>query len=685
MRVWTAGRHSCTGHAGRRMGAGRVRPRLPRHVHRGFPDARLPETRTAPHPANAEPAMSAAANATKPRALPPFGALLAVLGVVYGDIGTSPLYAFHASLVLLQPNAIAETEILGVLSLIFWSLFLIVTVKYVLLVMRADNRGEGGILALMALAQRVSVKASTRRGLAIVGIVGASLFFGDGVITPAISVLSALEGLEVSTPGLAEYVLPIAAVVIVILFVMQSRGTGSVGRVFGPVMALWFAAIGVLGAIEIFQHPFVLAALSPTYAVLICFHYRFLAFIVLGAVVLAVTGAEALYADMGHFGAQPIRLSWLFFVLPCLVLNYFGQGALVIHDPSALANPFFLLGPIWLHLPMVILATVATVIASQALISGAYSMTRQCMQLGFLPRMTVRHTGETEEGQIYIPQINYILALAVLILVLAFKTSDSLASAYGIAVTGTFTCTAILAAVVFRRQFRWSRAATILVFGFFFLLDATFFAANSLKVVEGGWVPLAIGAALMALMTTWRRGRDLMLARWQQDSLPLATFLARLPQSRTIRVPGTAVFLTGNPDYVPGALLHNLKHNKVLHEQVLFVTVNNLDVPEVGPESRATIEDLGAGCHRVILSYGFKESPNIPRDLAGLREKNVPFDAMQVSYFLGRETLVPAMVPKMSLWRMWLFLAMARNAVSATEFFRIPPDRVVELGVRVAI
>ena len=623
--------------------------------------------------------------AERDRAAPRLGVLLAVLGVVYGDIGTSPLYAFHASLVLLQPHPINAPEILGILSLIVWSLILIVTVKYVTLVMRADNRGEGGILALMALAQRVSKLASTRRGLALVGIVGASLFFGDGVITPAISVLSALEGLEVSAPGLQTYVLPIAAVVIVVLFVMQSHGTGRVGRVFGPVMAVWFAVIGVLGAIAVARHPLILVALSPSYALALCLHYRFIAFIVLGAVVLAVTGAEALYADMGHFGARPIRATWTFFVLPSLILNYLGQGALVLNDPSAIANPFYLLAPSWLGLPMVILSTIATVIASQALISGAYSMARQCMQLGFLPRMTVRHTGETEEGQIYVPQINYILAIAVLILVLSFKTSDSLASAYGIAVTGTFTCTAILAAVVFRRQFLWSRAATIIVFGFFFVLDGTFFAANSLKIVEGGWVPLVIGGALIAVMTTWRRGRDLMLARWQQDSLPLATFIARLPQSRTVRVPGIAVFLTGNPDYVPGALLHNLKHNKVLHEQVLFVTVNNIDVPEVLPENRTHVEDLGAGCYRVVLSYGFKESPNIPRALEALRDQNVPFDAMQVSYFLGREMLVPAMVPKMSLWRMWLFLAMARNAVSATEFFRIPPDRVVELGVRVAI
>jgi KUP system potassium uptake protein len=388
---------------------------------------------------------------------------------------------------------------------------------------------------------------------------------------------------------------------------------------------------------------------------------------------------------MGHFGARPIRLAWLFFVLPCLVLNYFGQGALVLAQPAALANPFFLLGPDWLRLPMVILATLATVIASQAVISGAYSIARQCMQLGFLPRMTVRHTSASEEGQIYVPQVNGALLVGVLALVLAFKSSDNLAAAYGIAVTGTFICTCLLAGEVFRRRFHWSALASYGVFGFFMLIDSIFFAANLLKVPEGGYVPLVLGIALLALMTSWKRGRDLLLARWRMDSLPLASFLARLPQSRTVRVPGMAVFLTGNPDYVPAALLHNLKHNKVLHEKILFVTVNNLDVPEVAPEERSTVAELAPGIHRIIIRYGFMESPNLPRDLAALRAQGVEYDPMQTSYFLGRETLVPAMAPKMPFWRLWLFLVMARNAVSATEFFRIPSDRVVELGVRVAI
>ncbi len=627
---------------------------------------------------------AAPAAAEDARHPPQWGMLLAVLGVVYGDIGTSPLYAFKSSLILFRGIRVSDVEIMGILSLIFWALILIVTVKYVLLVMRADNRGEGGILALMALAQRVCVSPWMRGMVALVGIAGACLFFGDGVITPAISVLSAVEGLEISSPDLKDFVLPISVVVIVLLFAVQSRGTGSVGRVFGPIMAVWFVVIGALGAAQIAVHPFVLLALSPWYALKLVLIYKGMAFFVLGAVVLCVTGAEALYADMGHFGVTPIRRSWTFFVLPTLVLNYFGQGAAVISDPAALHNPFFLLAPHWLQLPLVVLATAATVIASQAVISGAYSMTRQCMQLGFLPRMTVVHTSSTERGQIFVPQVNLGLMVGVLVLVLAFKTSDSLASAYGIAVTGTFLCTCVLAAIVFRRQFKWSRGAALGLFGALFLVDLIFFSANTVKIVEGGWVPLAMGLGLMALMTSWKRGRDLLLARWQQDSLPLAPFLARLPQSRSlIRVPGMAIFLTGNPDYVPTSLLHNLKHNKVLHEQVLFVTVQNLDVPEA--RTRMQVEELAPGMHRVVLRYGFMESPNIPRALEDLSASGVKFDPMQASYFLGREVMVPSLAPKMALWRRWLFLVMARNAVPATEFFRIPYDRVVELGVRVAI
>ena len=613
------------------------------------------------------------------------GALIGVLGVVYGDIGTSPLYALQTVLGLFPRSHASDGEILGCLSLIFWSLFLIVTVKYVLLVMRADNRGEGGILALMALAQRTAVNRRVRATIALIGIGGACLLFGDGVITPAISVLSAIEGISVSMPQAGEAVLPLATVVIVLLFAVQARGSGTVGKLFGPVMVVWFAVIGVMGAIQVSHNPSVLWAMMPNHAVMFCWRHGGFAFLVLGAVVLAVTGAEALYADMGHFGARPIRLAWSFYVLPALVLNYFGQGALVMADPSAAANPFYLMVPLQFRLPLVVLATLATVIASQALISGAFSISRQCMQLGFLPRLTVRHTSLTEQGQIYLPQVNMALMLGVLLLVFAFKTSASLASAYGIAVTGTFICTCILATAVFRRQFGWPRWAAISVWGGFLVLDSVFFAANILKVVEGGWVPLLLGGCLMVMMTTWKRGRGLMQQRWKQDSLPLASFLARLPQSRTVRVPGMAIFLTGQPDYVPGALLHNLKHNKVLHEKVLFVTVSTLDVPEAGPGRRTEVSELAPGIHRVLLRYGFMESPNVPRALEDLRAHGVDYDAMQASYFLGREVLVRAMAPKMPVWRVWLFLLMARNAVPATEFFRIPSDRVVELGVRIAI
>ena len=614
------------------------------------------------------------------------GVLLGVLGVVYGDIGTSPLYAFKATLEHFKHDGIDSKDVLGILSMIFWSLILVVTVKYVLIIMRADNRGEGGILALMALAQRGVQDLRLRAVLTLVGIAGACLFFGDGVITPAISVLSSVEGLQIVDPRLHKAVIPISLVVILGLFLIQWRGTGVMGKLFGPITLVWFLVLGVLGVVEIVANPSVLLALSPTYAFYAITHHQWLSLVALGSVVLAVTGAEALYADMGHFGARPIQMAWLYFVLPCLVLNYFGQGALVLAHPEAMENPFFLLAPEWFRLPLVLLATAATVIASQAMISGAYSVARQCMQLGFLPRLTVRHTSSSEEGQIYLPQVNWALMVGVVILVLVFQTSDNLAAAYGIAVTGTFLCTSVLAAVVFRRHFGWRRSTVLSVFGAFFVLDLIYFGANVLKVPQGGWVPLVLGLALMAMMTSWKRGRDLLLDRWKQDSLPLSSFLARLPQSRTIRVPGMAIFMTGNSDYVPGALLHNLKHNKVLHERVLFVTVANEDMPSVPAAERATVTKMSEGIHRVIIRYGFMESPHLPRDLAAISDaEGLDFDPLQASYFLGRETLVAAARPKMPIWRLWLFLVMARNAISATEFFRIPTDRVVELGVRVAI
>ncbi len=611
------------------------------------------------------------------------GSLLAVLGVVYGDIGTSPLYAVKSTIQIIGTR-VSTGEVLGIESLIFWALILVVTVKYVMLIMRADNRGEGGILSLSALAQRVAT-GRLRTVLGLVGIVGACLFFGDGTITPAISVLSAVEGLEVSVPGAASVVLPIAVAVIVALFSLQWRGTGNVGRIFGPVMLVWFVAIGVFGAIEVARDPFVLRALIPSHAAIFIIHHGWLAFVALGAVVLAVTGAEALYADMGHFGPKPIRMAWLCCVLPCLALNYLGQGALIIDHPAATVNPFYLLVPHALRLPMVVLATAASVIASQAMITGAYSMARQTIQLGYLPRMRVLHTNADEEGQIYVPQINRALLAGVLLLVLAFRTSDSLATAYGIAVTGTFACTSVLAVVVFRRIYGWSRLAVIVVFGGFLTIDLTFFLANALKIPEGGWVPLLLGIVLTTLMTTWKTGRNLILSRWRQDSLPLASFLARLPQSRTLRVPGTAIFLTANAEIVPACLLHNLKHNKVLHERVLFATLQNLDQPEADPGGRMLVERMAPDIHRVTLRYGFMESPNLPRALEDLGAHGVAFDPMQASYFVNREVLVRGAVPKMSIWRISLFLLMARNAVPAFEFYRIPSDRVVELGVRVAI
>ncbi len=608
-----------------------------------------------------------------------------MLGVVYGDIGTSPLYALQASLAYFEKTGLKYEDIFGVLSLIFWALIITVTLKYVTFVMRADNHGEGGILALMALAQRVAKSDTTRNVLGMVGIVGAGLFFGDGMITPAISVLSAVAGLDVVSPTFDSAVDPISLTVIVILFLAQKRGTGSMGRAFGPIMTIWFITIAILGAIQIVQHPFVLNALIPTYGLSFIFRHAMLAFVALGAVVLAVTGAEALYADMSHFGRRPIRAAWTWFVLPSLLLNYFGQGALVIVDPTTVDNPFYKLAPHVLQIPLVILSTLATIIASQAVITGAFSMARQCIQLGLFPRMEVRHTSETEEGQIYVPQVNAMLALGVILLVLAFKTSGALAWAYGIAVTGTFLCTNVLAVVVFRRQFGWSRPAAIVVFGFFGLVDMAFFTSNTLKLFDGGWVPLAIGLSIVLIMTTWKRGRGLIIARWTQDSLPLASFLARLPQSRIVRVPGTAVFMTGNLDFVPNALLHNLKHNKVLHEQVFFVTVRTLDVPVADPGDRATVEEASPGIYKVTLYYGFMESPNVPRGLESLSSQGIEFRPMQTSYFVGRETVVPASVPKLRFIRRWVFLFMARNAVSATEFFRIPSDRVVELGVRIAI
>ena len=606
------------------------------------------------------------------------------LGIVFGDIGTSPLYALKESFVGHHPLAVDPAHIYGVLSLIFWTMMLIVTVKYVFIILRADNDGEGGSLALLALIGGRIGESRWKPAIAILGVLATALFYGDAMITPAISVLSAVEGLAVAEQGLADLVTPLAIGILVALFVIQRHGTARVGALFGPVMIAYFVVLAALGIVNIIAHPGILRIVNPWWA----FHFfaldARLAFLALGSVVLSVTGAEALYADMGHFGKRPIRLAWLWFVLPSLILNYLGQGALVLNNTETLENPFFLLAPDWMRLPMVVLATLATIIASQAMISGAFSIARQCVQLGLLPRLVVKHTSETEEGQIYVPQVNFSLLAGVVVLVVTFRNSDSLAAAYGIAVTGTFLATSCLAGIVFHRNFRWSWPLVVAVFLPLFLLDLAFFISNVLKVPDGGWVPLLLGAALYTQMLTWRRGRDLLFRRFQQDSLPLKSFLARLPQSRTIRVPGIAIFMTGQADYVPNALLHNLKHNKVLHERIVFVTVLNEDVPQV--RDRGSAEELGPGIYRVLLRYGFLESPNIPRDLEMMHETmGVPFEPMQASYFLGRETVVAASVPKMPSWQQWLFTLMSRNSLPATEFFRIPSDRVVELGARVAI
>ncbi|MBO1358724.1 potassium transporter Kup [Acetobacter sacchari] len=615
-----------------------------------------------------------------------FAALLGVLGVVYGDIGTSPLYALRSTIEAVNGHhPIRDFEVLGVESLIFWTLLIVVTLKYVLLVMRADHNGEGGILALSSLAQRVTTNPKLRLALGMTGIVGACLFFGDGIITPAISVLSAIEGVEVSLPAAQEFILPASVIILIALFSVQWLGTGKVGTIFGPVMLLWFATLGLLGLTQILHHPGVLFAMSPYYAVMFIIHHGALSFVALGSVVLCVTGAEALYADMGHFGRAPIQYAWNFFVLPMLALNYLGQGALIMADPGSLSNPFFMMAPSALRLPLVILSTFATVIASQAGISGGFQVCRQLIQLGYLPRMRITHTNAEEEGQIYLPDFNRFLAIGATLLVLAFRSSDRLAAAYGIAVTGTFICTTMLCFVVFHRQFKWSRPAVYATFVPLLLIDAVFFSSNVLKVPDGGWVPLMLGGVLTLMMTTWKRGRSLIVARQRQDSLPMGSFLARLPQSRTIRVPGMAVFLTATPEFVPPCLLHNLKHNKVLHDHVLFVTVQNLDQPEADRGHRVAVEELAHDMYRVILRYGFMETPNIPRALEELKANGIDFDPMQSSYFISRELLARSSVTKISRWRMSLFLFMARNATPATEFFRIPTDRVVELGVKVAI
>ncbi|HEX7088936.1 MAG TPA: potassium transporter Kup [Longimicrobiales bacterium] len=611
---------------------------------------------------------------------------LAAVGIVYGDIGTSPIYALRES--FLEEHGVAATpaNVLGVLSLIFWALVIIVSIKYLTFIMRADNRGEGGILALTSLVTPVRTMRGGRWILISLGLFATGLLYGEGVITPAISVLSAVEGLALVTPAFEPYVLPITVAILVALFAFQRRGTAGVGRVFGPIMVVWFVTLAVLGILNILAEPGVLRAASPHYAIRFLLEHRWNAFLVLGSVVLVVTGAEALYADLGHFGRRPIRLAWFTLVLPALLLNYFGQGALVIGRPEAIENPFFLLVPAWALPGLVVLATAATIIASQALISGAYSLTMQAVQLGYAPRVNIEHTSAEQIGQIYIPGINWAFMLVCIGLVLGFRTSSNIAAAYGVSVTTTMVVTSTLFLVVAREQWRWAPPLALLAGGFFLLVDLSFWSASLLKIPRGGWFSLLAGAAVFTLLTTWKRGREILAQRIRDRTLPRDLFLANILESPPLRVPGTAVYMYSNPQGTPPALLHNLKHNKVLHERVVFLMVETEEVPFVRAEERATVEHLADGIYHVILHYGFMEDVDVPKALAAIRRDGLEFRPLETTYFLGRETLIASRrQPGMAVWREKLFALMSRNARSAASFFRLPPNRVVELGAQIEL
>jgi KUP system potassium uptake protein len=609
---------------------------------------------------------------------------VAALGVVFGDIGTSPLYTIKEVFAgTHHPVPITHDNVLGILSLIFWSLVMVVALKYLILMVRADNNGEGGVMALMTLVLR-SVGESGRGGaLMLLGLAGAALFYGDSVITPAISVLSAVEGLEIAAPGLHPFIIPVTLTVLAVLFAVQRHGTASVGRFFGPVMLLWFSVLGLLGLGGIVNQPEVLLALNPVYAINFFVAQPLLGFFALGATILALTGAEAVLADMGHFGRKPVQVAWFGLVMPGLLLNYFGQGALLLADPAAAKNPFYLLAPGWALYPMIGLATAATVIASQAVISGAYSVTRQAMQLGYLPRMQIMHTSEDEKGQIYLPGINWSLMVAVMALVIGFGSSSSLAAAYGIAVTGTMVVTSVLAYVVARRIWRWKLVPSLLVFGVFLLIDIAYFSANLVKVGQGGWFPLVLGAIVFILLSTWKRGRKLVSARLAADAMPLDIFAGSVGD--VPKVPGTAVFLTANPQGVPHALLHSLKHYKCLHEQIAILHVQVHEEPYIPPHQRMRVERLSEQFFLIHMDYGFMDEINVPAALALCQSEGLRIDEMGTSYFLGRETLIPKVKSEMSFWREKIFIAMYRNAGSAAAYFRIPPNRVVELGAQVVL
>ena len=610
---------------------------------------------------------------------------LAALGVVYGDIGTSPLYAVRESALAAGHHVPVQSAIMGVVSLIVWSLIIVVTVKYVLLIMRADNDGEGGILALASLAHR-SQGLGRRAKFAIgtAAILGLALFFGDGMLTPAISVLSAVEGLSVESKVFEPLVLPLSLGILIGLFVIQSRGTARVGKLFGPVMVLWFFVLGALGLNAIVHAPGILRALSPTYGLMLFVREPWTAFVALGSVVLAVTGCETLYADMGHFGKFPIRLAWLAFVFPALLLNYFGQGAALLLEPNKAPIAFYAVAPHWAHYPLVLLATVATIIASQAVISGVYSITRQAVQLGMLPRMEIRHTSATDYGQIYVPRMNAYLCTGVVLIVLIFRSSNALAAAYGIAVTGIMVFSTVLVGIVAVKQWRWPKHVVLPLFGFLALVDLAFLSSNALKIAEGGWLPLAIAGFVYVVMETWRLGRRAHLEQIRNDSMPMNLFLERAEKT-PLRVAGTAVFLTARADAVPGALLHNLKHNKVLHERVIIAQVVTDDTPFVPPEKRLAVEKLGKGFYSVHIHHGFFEMPDVPRALTEARPFGLAVDPETTTFFIGRETLVPAEHPALGRWRTWLYMQLAANALSPARFYHLPPNRVVELGTQVTI
>ncbi|WP_370631606.1 potassium transporter Kup [Methylovirgula sp. HY1] len=613
-----------------------------------------------------------------------FAALaLGSIGVVYGDIGTSPLYALRESLVHSKSIGMTDHHVIGTVSLLIWALVFTVTVKYVFFLMRADNKGEGGTLSLMALAQN----ALGRRAAVVffLGVAGAALFSGDAIITPAISVLSALEGLDVAMPVFEPYVLPVTIVILVSVFWVQSHGTGRVATFFGPVMALFFVVIGVLGAIHIPDAPRILLAFNPIEGLEFLFGHGLLGFVVLGSVFLAVTGAEALYADMGHFGRRPIQSAWLYFVLPALGLNYLGQGALVLVNKAAVENPFFMLAPSWAMLPLVLLATLATVIASQAVITGAFSLARQAIQLGLLPRMEIQHKSETQEGQIFIPYVNRLLLVGVLLLVLLFKNSGALANAYGVAVTGTMVTTTALAFIVVWKKWKWPFWAALSFIAAFLTIDCAFLAANLVKVVEGGWVPLLIACCTMIIMWTFVRGNRQLGQKMRRDSIPLQELIRMLEKSKPTRVPGTAIFLTNQPEVAPSALMHNLKHNKVLHEHVWIMSVRTESMPRVPISNRYEIEQVSEDFTRITLHYGYMESPRIPAALALLRKCGLKFDIMTTSFFLGRRNIKTSPTSGMPHWQDKLFVSMMKQAANATDFFAIPSDRVVELGAQVTV